>query len=67
MKLKDLHSILCSNSREIQWAIVYDLKNNIDLEYNCSIDYAIKNYGEYEVIKINSCYENGRHSLVITI
>lgn len=69
MKLKELKSILYSQTGSFQWAIVYDWAKNIDLEKGCSIEYAIEHYGECEVKKIQSCYESdeGQDYLVITI
>ena len=69
MKLKDLKPILYSETGAIQWAIVYDYEKNEDLEYGCSIEFAICHYGEYEVKRISSCYnyEKEDHYLVITI
>jgi hypothetical protein len=69
MKLKDLRPILYSATGEIQWAIVYDLEKNEDLEYGCSIEFAVTHYGGCEVKRISSCYnfENETDYLVITI
>lgn len=69
MKLKDLKPILHSKTGAIQWAIVYDYDKHEDLEYGCSVEYAMIHYGECEVKRISSCYnfENGFDYLVITI
>lgn len=67
MKLKDLESILSSESGAIQRTIVYDLEKNDDLECGCSIEFAVTNYGEREVKRIGSCYESGKDYLIITI
>ena len=69
MKLKELYSILRSRTGDIQFAIVYSLTTNKDLEYGCSVDYAIDHYGEYEVARIKSYYDaaNRMDYLVIEI
>lgn len=69
MKLKDLTLCLYSQSGAIQWAIVYDYNLNEDLEYGCSVEYAIANYGEHEVRRVSSYYNptNGKDYLIITI
>lgn len=69
MKLKELQPIIRSRIGNIQFAIVYDATHNKDLEYGCSVDYALDSYGEYEVTRIQSYYDhaNFRDYLVITI
>lgn len=67
MKLKELKPILQSHTGYIQWAIVYDCKTNKDIEYGCSIDYAIKNYGELKVERIQSYMENNQDYIVISV
>lgn len=67
MKLKELKEVLYSRTGEIQQAIIYNLNENKDVEYGCSIEFAMVNYGEYEVKRINSCYENDMSCLLITI
>lgn len=69
MKLKDLKPILYSTTGGIQWAVVYDLEKNEDIERCCSVEFAIAHYGECEVKRINSYYncENGNDYIVITI
>ena len=57
MKLKDLSSILYSKTGNIQFAIVYDYENHIDLEHGCSVEYAITHYGDYKVRRITSCFD----------
>ncbi len=54
MKLKELKGIMHSSTGRIQWAIVYDLMENKDLENGCSIEYAIENYGEKEIKNIQA-------------
>ena len=71
MKLKDLKSILYSDTGAIQWAIVYDHNKNEDLEKHCSIEFAVAHYGEYEVKRISACLDDSegftQRCLVITI
>lgn len=63
MKLKELKSILRSNRGTVQSAIVYDSKTNTDIENGCSIDYAVEQHGDKEVIRIEA-FEN---QLLITV
>lgn len=56
MKLNELKSILYSNTGSIVWVIVYDTQTCSDLE-QCSIEHAIKIYGEHDVKRIYP-YEN---------
>ena len=63
MKLKDLKDILTSERCSIQDTIVYDYNNNADLETGCSVEYAVANYGEYEVKRIGAF----NNVLVITV
>ena len=63
MRLKELKEVLYSLTGSIQFAIVYDIEQNKDLESDCSIEYAIKNYGDCTVRHIGA--DGG--SLVITI
>lgn len=63
MKLKDLKSVLYSTRGYIQFAIVYDRVNNTDLENGCSIEYAVKKYGDRTVYHIEA-FEN---QLIITV
>jgi hypothetical protein len=69
MKLKELQSILCSKRGDLQLAIIYDVATGQDLRYGCSIEYAIKDYGEHEVQRISSWYakDERRDYLVIDI
>ena len=57
MKLKELKSILYSSRGSVQFAIVYDQEKNTDLASGCSIDYAVKEYGERELKRIEA-FEN---------
>lgn len=63
MKLKDLGNVLRSTHGAIQFAIIWDEKECKDLENGCSVEYAVKEYGERTVKRINA-YGN---KLVITV
>lgn len=63
MKIKDLKDILYSNRGNIQFAIVWDIYNNVDIENGCSIEYAVETYGERELLRIEAV---GNH-LLLTI
>lgn len=54
MQIKELKSVLYSQTGNIQQAIVYDLAKNKDLENGCSIDYAVKEYGDIELKHIQA-------------
>ena len=54
MKLCELKDILCSGRGSIQIAIVYDTETNKDIEVGCSIDYAVLEYGNREVKRIQA-------------
>ena len=57
MQLKELQPILRSGIGKIQSAIVYDATENKDLDYGCSVDYAIAHHGEREVSRIYPFYD----------
>ena len=63
MKLKELESILYSTRGFVQYAIVYDSKQDVDVASGCSIDWAVKTYGEADVVRIEA-FEN---QLIVTI
>lgn len=63
MKIKDLKSIIYSKTGDIQFVIIYDWATNTDIANECSMEYAICNYGDKEVKRITA-YEN---NIVITI
>lgn len=54
MKLKELKGVLRSTRGNVQVAIVYDSKKHADIESGCSIDYAVKTYGERELKRIEA-------------
>ena len=63
MKLKDLKDVLMSEKGSVQSTIVYDYNNNVDLAVGCSVEYAVTNYGEYEVKRIGAL----NNDLIITV
>ena len=63
MKLGELKRILYSCRGAIQSAIVWDKENCKELEKGCSVEYAVENYGNYEVKHITA----DQGYLVITI
>ena len=63
MRLSELSGILRSETGSIQWAIVYDDEKHCDVESGCSVEYAIKNYGEREVKRLQAFEDQ----IVITI
>ena len=63
MKLKDLKNVLVSERGSVQFAVVYDCNNNVDLASGCSVEYAVAYYGEYEVVRIGSL----NNDLIITV
>ena len=67
MKLKDLKSIIFSKTGDIQWCIVYDICNNVDLEYGCSVEYAYEHYGDREVKRISADFDQGHRYIVFHI
>lgn len=67
MKLEDLKPVIFSMTGDIQTCIVYDRCNNVDLECGCSVEYAYKTYGEREVHRVMTAYENGTSHLVFSI
>ena len=67
MKLKELKSIIYSRTGDMQSCIIYDIKNNVDLEYGCSVEYAYEHYGDREIVRIQSVFENGNAYLVFSI
>lgn len=54
MQLKDLAPVLRSPRGRIQFAIVYDLGIHNDIEGGCSVEYAVKHYGEWRVDRITA-------------
>lgn len=67
MKLKEMETVLVSPRGNITRTIVYDLETDTDLEYGCSVEYAVATYSDREVKRISAAYVNGYSCLVITI
>ena len=63
MLLKSLEKILRSRRGAIQSAIIYDRAEGADIENGCSIEYAVKVYGDCNVELI----EAFGNSLLITV
>jgi hypothetical protein len=63
MKIKDLKTIIYSNTGDIQFVIIYDLATNTDIINGCSIEYAVCHYGDKEVKRVSS----DENMIVITI
>lgn len=56
MKLKDLKGIIYSNRDGVEIVIVYSTNTFKDIENGCSIEYAIEQYGDYDVKRITHDY-----------
>lgn len=54
MRLEELKSVLYSIIDEVQWVIVYSGTERKDIINACSAEYAIKNYGEKELLRIQA-------------
>lgn len=54
LKLRELAPVLRSSTGLIQMAIVYDIDTGTDIESGCSIDYAVKNYGDWYLDRITA-------------
>lgn len=63
MKLKDLSPVLRSTTGAMQEAVVHDLDSAQDLAAGCSVDYAVKHYGEMELDRITAY----GHCLVLSV
>lgn len=63
MRLSELSGILRSTRGDIQLAVVYDVEKCYDLENSCSVEYAIKHYGDKELKQLQA-FEN---KIIITI
>lgn len=62
MKLSDLKDILYSRRGEVQFAILYDMERNIDIDAG-SVGYVVSAYGDKEVKHIEA-FEN---QLIISV
>lgn len=67
MKLSQLKPVIYSYTGNVQLCIIYDSDADIDLEHGCSAEYAIKHYGDREVKRISSVFEDGQSYLVISL
>ena len=67
MKLEALKDILKSPRGSIQFCIVYDRETDLDLAYGCSVEYAVKTYGDCIVKNISSVLEEEMAYILITI
>lgn len=63
MKLKDLSPVLRSTTGAMQEAVVYDLDTAQDLAAGCSVDYAVKHYGDLTLDRITAY----GHCLVLSV
>lgn len=52
MKLKNMKNILRSTTGDIQMCVVWNSEKCVVLENACSVEYAIKHYGEYILDRI---------------
>lgn len=69
MKLKDLSSILWTPVGCRQDVIIYNITDDIEMERSCSVEYAIKYYGDWRVNRVFSYYdhEKKRDYMVIRV
>lgn len=69
MKLKDLSSILWTPVGCNQDVIIYNITDDIEMERSCSVEYAIKYYGDWRVNRLFSYYdhEKKRDYMVIRV
>ena len=58
MKLNELESVLFSSMDNIQSVIIYSRTEHKEIENGCSAEYAIKNYGEKELLRIQATNNN---------
>lgn len=52
MKLKDLKGIIRSSRDGVEMVTIYSEKTFDDINSSCSIEYAIEEYGNYEVKRV---------------
>ena len=69
MKLKDLSSILWSPVGGFQDVIIYNITDDMEMERSCSVEYAVKYYGDWRVNRFSSYYdyEKKRDYIVIRV
>lgn len=58
MKIKDLKGIIRSGHGDIQSTIIWSIRERKDIINGCSIEYAIKNYGELEMENVRAFDDN---------
>lgn len=54
MRLGELKSVLYSSIGDIQSVIIYSRTEHKEIKNGCSAEYAIKNYGEKELLQIQA-------------
>lgn len=67
MKLKDLSSILWSPVGGFQDVIIYNITDDMEMERSCSVEYAVKYYGDWRVNRLSSCYDHEKKRDYIVI
>ena len=67
MKLKDLSSILWSPVGCFQDVIIYNITDDIEMEPSCSVEYAVKYYGDWRVNRLSSYYDHEKKRDYIVI
>ncbi len=63
MKLNELKNVLFSRVGDIQSVIIYSRTEHKEIKNGCSAEYAIKNYGEKELLRIQAA----NNSIVLII
>lgn len=63
MKVNELKSVLFSSIDNIQSVIIYSGTEHKEIINGCSAEYAIKNYGDKELLRIQA----DNNSIVLTI
>ena len=58
MKVNDLKSVLFSSMDNIQSVIIYSRTEHKEIKNGCSAEYAIKNYGEKELFRVQAANNN---------
>lgn len=67
MKLQDLSSILWSPVGCFQDVIIYNITDDIEMEPSCSVEYAVKYYGDWRVNRLSSYCDYGKKKDYIVI
>lgn len=58
MKVNELKSVLYSRAGDMQSVIIYSITEHKDIRNGCSAEYAIKNYGDKELLRIQADNNN---------